>query len=179
MSRRKTLQEMFKRYRRPGDIVFAAVFFALSAFLLSQTGTQSPWKGTNNVFSQPAFWPTVSLSLMTVFAGLHLLSSGLSPRIEGRWTEVWQWVKGFEFAGWFLAYVWIVPILGYLPTTIVAAAFLGVRMGYRRPVHLGALVATGIAIVVIFRGLLQVRIPAGQAYDYLPDPVRILFLTYL
>lgn len=179
MSRLKTLQDLFKRYRRPGDIVFAGSFLVFSVFLVSQLGTQSPWNGTRQIFSQPAFWPTVSLVLMTVFAALHFLSSAMSPRIEGRWTEVWQWIRAIEFAGWFLVYVYTVPLLGYLPTSIVAALMLGLRMGYRRPLHLVVLMLTASAIVVVFRGLLQVRVPAGQVYDALPDAIRLFFLTYL
>lgn len=179
MVRLQTLQEMFKRYRRPGDIVFALVFFAISAFLVSQIGSQSPWNGTRNMFSQPAFWPTVSLVAMVVFAGLHLMSSAVSPRLPGRWEEVSAWLRALEYAVWFLIYVWLVPVLGYLPTTIIAALLLGLRAGYRKPAHLIGLVLTGIAIVVVFRGLLQVRIPAGAAYQYLPDSIRVFFLTYL
>lgn len=179
MSRLKTLQELFRRYRRPGDIVFAWVFFVLALILVSQIGAQSPWKGTRNLFSQPAFWPTVSLGLMAVFAGLHLVSSALSPRIPGRWAEVWQWVRALEFAGWFLVYVWLVPWLGYLPVTVLAALLLGLRMGYRGARPLLALMAMGAAIVVIFRGFLQVRIPAGAVYDHLPEGIRLIFLTYL
>lgn len=179
MSRLKTLQELFKRYRRPGDMVFAWVFFAFSVFLLSQIGSQSPWRGSRQIFSQPAFWPTVSLALMVLFSGLHLLSSILSPRIPGRWTEVWQWVRALEYAGWFLVYVIVVPLLGYLPTTIIAAVLLALRAGYRRPGQLLALAVLGVVVVIAFRGFLQVRIPAGAAYDYLPESIRIFWLTYL
>lgn len=179
MSRLKTLQEMFKRYRRPGDIVFATLFFLMSVFLLSQIGAQAPWRGTRNMFAQPAFWPTVSLALMTAFSGLHFLSTAWSPRIPGRWQEVWQWVRSMEYAGWFLLYVAVVPMLGYLPTTVLSAVLLALRAGYRRPGHLLALALLGACVVVAFRGLLQVHIPAGAVYDYLPDSIRIFWLTYL
>ena len=179
MSRLKSLQELFQRYRRPGDIVFAWALFALALFLASQIGSQSPWRGTRNIFSQPAFWPTVSLVMMVVFAGLHLLSSALSPRIPGRWTEVAHWVRAVEFVFWFLAYVWAVPVLGYLPTTIIVALLLGWRLGYRRPAPLAGLTVLAVAIVVLFRGLLQVRIPSGAIYTHLPDAVRVFFMTYL
>lgn len=179
MTRLKSLQELFKRYRRPGDMVFAVAFFVFAVFLLSQIGTQAPWRGTQQIFSQPAFWPTVSLALMSVFAGLHLLSSLISPRIPGRWAEVWQWVRALEYAGWFLVYVWVVPILGYLPTTILAAVLLALRVGYRKPSQLLSLALLGVVIVIAFRGLLQVRIPAGAVYDYLPESIRIFWLTYL
>ena len=179
MSRLKTLQELFKRYRRPGDAVFATVFLLMSLFLLSQLGSQAPWNGTRQIFSQPAFWPSVSLVLMTFFAGLHFLSSIWSPRIPGRWPEVWQWVRSLEYAAWFLIYVAMVPRLGYLPTTVLAAVLLALRAGYRTPRVFAGMAVLGIVIVVLFRGFLQVRIPAGAAYDYLPSGIQIFFLTYL
>lgn len=179
MARLKGLQELFKRYRRPGDIVFAWVFLIFSVFLLSQLGTQAPWKSGGKIFSQPAFWPTVSVLCMALFAALHLLSSALSPRLSGRWHEVWQWVRALEFAGWFLVYVALVPLAGYLPTTVVLALLLGVRMGYRSKAMLMGLVGLSIAIVVIFKSLLQVKIPGGAIYEILPTTLRSFMLTYL
>ncbi|MDG1472464.1 MAG: tripartite tricarboxylate transporter TctB family protein [Ascidiaceihabitans sp.] len=178
MTRFKGLQELFKRYRRPGDIVFAWMFFALAVFLFTQLGTQSPWKWGGKVFSQPAFWPTSSVILMVFFGGLHLLSSALSPRLVGRWEEVWQWVKSLEYAGWFMAYVFVVPQLGYLLSTIVFGLLLAARAGYRSVRMYLSIVALSITIVVVFKGFLQVRIPGGAIYEYLPTTLRSFMLTY-
>jgi small-conductance mechanosensitive channel len=179
MTRIKGLQELFKRYRRPGDIVFAWAFLILSVFLVSQLGTQAPWNPKAKIFSQPAFWPTVAVFSMTLFAAFHLLSSFLSTRLEGRWIEVWAWVRSLEYAGWFMAYVYIVPILGYLPTSVVAAVLLGLRAGYRSKRVLGSLALLAVVIVVVFKGFLQVKIPGGAVYEYLPSAIRSFFLTYL
>lgn len=179
MTRLKGLQELFKRYRRPGDIVFAWFFLILSVFLVSQLSSQAPWNPNAKPFSQPAFWPTVAVIAMMGFAGLHLLSSFLSPRLDGRWTEVWAWARSLEYAGWFMVYVFIVPLAGYLPTTIVFAVLLGLRMGYRSGRTLGGLVVLAISIVVIFKGFLQVKIPGGAVYEYLPTALRSFALTYL
>ena len=86
MSRVKTLQSLFKRYRRPGDIVFAWLILIFSILMLSQIGDQTAYKNGGKLFAQPRFWPAVSLSLMTVFATLHLMGSALSDRFdsEGR-----------------------------------------------------------------------------------------------
>ncbi|MFT6023154.1 MAG: hypothetical protein ACI9PY_001267 [Ascidiaceihabitans sp.] len=179
MTRFKGLQELFKRYRRPGDIVFAWLFFAFAVFLLTQLGTQSPWKWGGKVFSQPAFWPTVSVFLMVIFAGLHLLSSALSPRLVGRWNEVWQWIRSLEYAGWFMAYVFVVPQLGYLFATILFGLLLAVRTGYRSIKTYLSVVVLGVVIVVVFKGFLQVKIPGGAIYEYLPTALRSFMLTYL
>jgi len=116
---------------------------------------------------------------MTGFAALHLIGSALSERIAGRWREVLTWIRSLEFAGWFLAYAAIVPILGYLPATLAFALLLVARAGYRGArTYLWAGLAA-LAIVLLFRAFLQVRLPAGAIYDHLPDGIRQVFLTYL
>ena len=178
MTRLKGLQELFKRYRRPGDIVFAWMFLALSLFLLSQLGTQAPWKTGGKTFTQPAFWPSISVMLMAFFAVLHLLSSALSPRIMGRWSEVLQWVRALEYAGWFMAYVLVVLQLGYLGTTILFAVLLSLRAGYRNWRVLCSMAGMAIVIVVLFKSFLQVKIPGGALYELLPSGLRAFMLTY-
>lgn len=179
MSRLKTAQELFKRERKPGDLVFAVVFFMFSLFLLWHLPSQSPWIDGVNLVAQPALWPTVSVVGMVVFGLFHLLGSLSSPRIGGRWTEVLLWLRATEFGGWFLAYVLVLPILGYLPSSIVFALALIFRLGYRglKP-HLAA-AAVAIVTVGIFRGVLRVNVPSGWIYQFLPETLRAFAQTYL
>lgn len=179
MSRAKTLQTLFKRYRRPGDIVFAWVLLIFSLLMLSQLWGQTTWRNGNPLFAQPRFWPGVSLAGMAVFSAFHLLGSALSERIEGRWSEVGLWLSSLEYAGWFIAYALVVPYTGYLPTTVVFAVALALRAGYRSGPALLSAASAAIAIVVLFKSLLQVRLPAGEIYQYLPDGIRQFFLIYL
>lgn len=178
MSRIKTLQSLFKRYRRPGDIVFAWFFFAISVFLLSQIADQTAYRDGSNVITQPRFWPAVSLIGMCVFAALHLIGSILSERIEGRWSEVLLWVRVLEFGAWFIAYAYVVPIIGYLPATIFVALLLVARVGYRNRQMFISAAALAVAIVLLFKTFLQVKMPAGQVYEVLPDGLRQIMLTY-
>lgn len=178
MSRVKTLQALFKRYRRPGDIVFAWLLLIVSVFLFSQLWGQTTWRGGNPLFAQPRFWPGVSLAGMAIFSAFHLLSSALSDRIDGRWGEVWLWLCSLEYAAWFIAYALIVPITGYLPTTVVFAVCLAFRVGYRSRRVLLMAAGAAVTIVVLFKSLLQVRMPSGQIYQHLPDGIRQVFLTY-
>lgn len=178
MSRVKTLQTLFKRYRRPGDIVFAWFALIFSVFLLSQLADQTAWRNGGKLFAQPRFWPAVSLSAMAIFAAFHLLGSALSERIHGRWQEVWMWVASLEFAGWFIAYALVVPYGGYLPSTVLFATALAFRAGYRKA---STLIAAGIAAVVIvllFKTMLKVNLPSGLIYESLPDGLRQIMLTY-
>ena len=78
-----------------------------------------------------------------------------------------------------MGYVWIVPVVGYLPTTVLFTNLLTIRMGYReKKVYIAATIMA-IFIVVLFKGFLSVKIPGGQWYEYLPDGVRNFMLLYL
>ena len=178
MSRVKTLQVLFKRYRRPGDIVFAWIILVVSLFLLSQIFDQTAYKSNGKLFAQPRFWPAVSLSLMSLFSVFHLISSVFSERIQGRWSEVLLWVASLEYAVWFIGYAILVPVTGYLPTTVFFTLALTLRAGYRSRRALLSAVASAVAIVLLFKTFLQVRLPAGQIYEFLPDGIRQIMLTY-
>ncbi len=178
MSRAKTLQSLFKRYRRPGDIVFA--WFALigSVFLLSQLADQTAWRNGGKLFAQPRFWPAVSLGAMCFFAMFHLLGSALSERLHGRWQEVSLWFASLEYAGWFIAYAAAVPYGGYLPTSVVFAVALAFRVGYRKISTLIAAAVAAVVIVLLFKTMLKVNLPSGLIYESLPDGLRQIMLTY-
>lgn len=178
MSRTKTLQVLFKRYRRPGDIVFAWVLLAVCLFLLSQIFTQTVFKPGGKLFAQPRFWPAVSLICMAGFAACHLLGSMLSERIEGRWKEVWLWLASLEYAGWFIAYAAVMPWAGYLPATLIFSVLLALRAGYRSAHAIAAAAASAVVIVLLFKSFLQVKLPAGRIYEALPDGLRQIMLTY-
>lgn len=177
MIKARTLQDLFKRYRRPGDLVFAAAFFAFSLFLLATVDGQVTW-GRGKVLAQPAVVPWIAVIAMVLFSGLHLISSLMSPKIEGRWAEVGFWLRGLEFVAWFMAYVWLVPRLGYLPATVIFATVLTWRLGYRHPRMLLAAAAFGMAVVLLFKTFLQVKVPGGALYDLLPGALRTFMLTY-
>ena len=179
MAQSENPKSLLSRERQAGDLVFAIAFLLFSAFLLSQLGEQTRWVKGTKLVAQPAFWPAVGLIGMTLFAGFHFLGSLLSKRTPGRGRELVVWARSLEYAAWFLVYVWLVPQTGYLPTTIVFVAVLMIRLGYRSKKMILGAVAVGIAIVVIFKGLLEVKIPGGQVYEYLPDAIRNFMLLYL
>ncbi|WP_172291919.1 tripartite tricarboxylate transporter TctB family protein [Pseudoruegeria sp. HB172150] len=181
MSRLKTFQDLFKRYRRPGDMVFALAFFLFALFLLVNLPMQTTWvEKRTQLFAQPAFWPAISLVAMTFFAGLHLLGAVVSERIPGRLAEVLYWLRSLEYAAWFMAYVLLVPVIGYLLATILFCGTLSFRLGYRSPQWLLASTVFAVAVVVLFKSFLQVKIPAGAIYDALPPGAfRSFMMTYL
>ena len=66
-----------------------------------------------------------------------------------------------------------------LPATMIFAPALTWRLGYRSPRLLWASLAFGVAVVLIFKGVLGVKIPGGAVYEYLPDSIRAFALRYL
>lgn len=169
----------FQRERLPGDLVFAVAFLLISIFLVSQLGEQASWVKRTKFFAQPAFWPTISLLGMLFFAVLNCLGSIVSPKSPGRGPEMMFWLGSIEYSAWFLLYVWIVPRVGYLGATLLFTMVLTYRVGYRTKEFFIGAAAMGVGIVVIFKAFLQVKIPAGQVYEYLPDGIRNFMLLYL
>lgn len=178
MIKARTLQDLFKRYRRPGDLFYSAICLAFSLFLAANLASETTWASNTKLFAQPAFWPYVAVWTMVACSALHLISSLVSEKLDGRWQEVWFWIRSMEYAGWFMVYVIIVPLLGYLPTTILFALALTYRLGYRGARYFGAAVLFAVTVVVVFKAFLQVKVPGGAIYEYLPGALRSFFLTY-
>ena len=164
--------ELFRIERKPGDVVFAAMFLALALLLAAALPSQAPFVQNTMLVAQPAFWPLVGVSMLVVFGAIHFISSVWSPRIPGRWAEVLFWVRSIEFVGWFLGYVIAVPKFGYLPSTILFVFLLSLRLGYRSAGVLWSGAAFSLAVVLVFKMGLGVGLPAGAIYEYLPDGIR-------
>lgn len=163
------------------EIVFGVLSFAAALLLLTRIGAETTWLDGRPFVRQPAFWPAVAIAGMTIFGAFELWSTGRALRrapAGAIGAEVIMWGAALEYLAWFLVYVWVVPVLGYLPTTIVFCAALAYRLGYRSRRELVAAVLTGIATVVIFKSLLSVKIPGGMLYEYLPDAVRNVMILY-
>ncbi|WP_425101970.1 tripartite tricarboxylate transporter TctB family protein [Tropicibacter sp. S64] len=170
---------MFQRERRPGDMVFAVGFFLLAVAAAAVLPTQARFVSGKMLVSQPGFWPAVGVAMMVVFGAAHLLSTVNAPRLPGRLREVMAWTRSLEYVAWFVVYVLSVPIIGYLPATLMLSLLLGYRLGYRSWRGLCAAAVFALAVVLIFRTGLGVRIPAGEVYDHLPASIRSFAMTHL
>ena len=83
-----------------------------------------------------------------------------------------MWLASLEYVAWFMVYVWLVPITGYLLTTIAFCVLLARRCGYRSRRALLTAAATAVCIVVLFKTMLAVKIPAAVIYEWLPAGLR-------
>lgn len=167
-----------RRFKGPlrGQLMFALVFVAAALLLASQLGNETKWVDKAKVFAQPRFWPAVSVGGMVVFGGLHLwkLPRRRFTRPDLVEWRIWFWA--IEWVLWFLAYVLVVPWIGYLPATVIFVVLMTWRIGYRDRVMIWAAVVFAVAVVVLFKSFLQVKIPGGAVYEYLPGALRSFFI---
>ncbi len=162
-----------------GQVLFAGCFLVFVLFLVATFPSQTTWVKKTRLFAQPGFWPAVSVGGMALFGGLHLWR--LRPLRHGAedWAEFLVWARALEFAVWFLIYVWLVPLIGYVVASVLFVPALALRMGYRGGFWIGLSVLFGVAVVVLFKSWLQVKIPGGALYEYLPDALRGFFILNL
>ena len=77
-----------------------------------------------------------------------------------------------------MGYVALVPLIGYLPVTLVFVPLLARRMGYRSRLMMGISIGFALMVVLLFKGVLAVRIPGALLYEYLPGGLRNFFILY-
>ncbi|EBA06869.1 tripartite tricarboxylate transporter TctB family protein [Sagittula stellata] len=163
---------MFRRERQPGDLVFAVAFFVIALAAAAVLPQEASFTAGKQLVAQPGFWPAVGVAMMVLFGLAHLVSTVNAPRLPGRLKEVMAWGRSLEFVAWFVAYVTVMPVVGYLPATLILSVTLGIRLGYRSPRAIFASAGFAVAVVLVFRAGLGVRIPAGDLYDLLPPAIR-------
>ncbi|MFP5510190.1 MAG: tripartite tricarboxylate transporter TctB family protein [Alphaproteobacteria bacterium] len=168
-----------------GQILFALAFAGFAIFILSNLGNQTEWVERSTLFAQPGFWPGIAGTGMVLFGLLHLRGLRRGKGMRRPWisradrAEARIWLRPLEYTAWFMVYVLAVPRIGHLPATMIFAPALTWRLGYRNPRLLWAAVVFAVVVVVIFKGLLGVKIPGGAIYEYLPDGLRAFALRYL
>ena len=93
--------------------------------------------------------------------------------------EVEQWGRALEFVIYFIVYTLIVPILGYLFSTLLFGLFLTWRLGYRTKRWMGISLLASFSIVLVFRTFLQIKTPVSiWLYDQMPIAMKSFMLSY-
>ncbi len=183
MSQEQPKLDIPTQTRKVGDTVFATGCLLFSLFLLWNMTDQTVWAGGNKWSAQPAFWPRLAVIGMSLFSALYLLQSltdaRRAERLTGLGEEILLWVFSLEYAVWFMAYVFVTPIIGYLAGSVLFAVALALRVGYRSRLALVSAVGVGLCTVFLFKSFLQVKIPGGSVYQYLPDALRNFSILYL
>lgn len=178
MEHENATPHVFPNARRPGELLFALLFLAFAIVLLSLITQQTTWLQGRGLAAQPRTWPLIGLGGMALFGALHLWSTSRSARTPGRWREALLWVSSLEFVAYYLAYVFAVPRIGYLGATVAFCVFLTWRAGYRAGRSYLAAVLFALAVVLLFKTMLNVKIPGGAIYEHLPAGLRYIMLRY-
>ncbi|MEM7439648.1 MAG: tripartite tricarboxylate transporter TctB family protein [Pseudomonadota bacterium] len=160
---------------KPGAMLFMIAFCLISVVLVLYLGDQTKFSAKGKFFAQPRVWPAVGVIGMAAFSAAYVLQR-IRVQRTGEISEAFLWLRGLEYVAWFMIYVWAVPRVGYLPTTVIFAIILAFRVGYRETRTLIAAGATGFAIVLVFKTFLGVKIPGGAIYEYLPTTIRNFFI---
>jgi hypothetical protein len=168
------------RTRTAGQVVFVIGAVVAVALLILALPTQTVWTDRARTFAaQPRFWPAVALATMLIGFGVHLIRMKRRRTDRLDWIEARRWLEPIEYLVWFMAYVFAVPVLGFLPMSLAFAIALTYRLGYRSRLSLGLAALFALSMVVLFKGLLGVNIPGAAIYDYLPGALRSFALIYL
>ena len=162
--------------QRRGQLIFAMAFLAFALLMLALIGDQTRWVDKTKLVAQPRFWPAVALGTMVLLGGVHLYKLPWRRATRDDWIELRKWSSVLEFAGWFMVYVLLVPILGYLPVTLFFVPLLAWRMGYRSRLMMIVSLVFAVCVVVVFKMFLSVKIPGGAIYEYLPGAMRSFFI---
>jgi hypothetical protein len=83
---------------KSGDLLFALIFFMISAFLMSQLPDQVKWFKNTKLTSQPALWCSIGLIGMTAFGLIHLLLKIRLNDLSRELKEGLIWIRSIEFA---------------------------------------------------------------------------------
>jgi hypothetical protein len=158
-----------------GQRIFAICVLLIAITLLFFADTELKWKKGASFHLQSGFWSVLALSGMVFFAVLQLLQRPWKLA-RPAYFDWWQWARlwfgPIEYLVYFLIYVYLVPWLGYLPSTLLVFPLLVLRAGYSSRKYLVLSWIVGIVIVVLFKTLLQVKIPGGELYALFPDALR-------
>jgi len=172
--------DLSPKTRTAGQTLFVIGALALSLLLLSQITTQTVWIEKSKSFAaQPRFWPAVALVMMVGSFALHLILMRRRRPDRLDWVEARRWLEPLEYVLWFMAYVFLVPVIGFLPMSLLFACALTYRLGYRGAAYQVFAALFAIGTVILFKGLLGVKIPGAAIYEVLPGALRSFFILYL
>ncbi len=179
---RRDPSELFEARHHPAEIVFGVASFLFALWLATRLGSQTKFVTGQPLTKQPGLWPGIAITGMVIFGALEVLfywrrNTGIDR--TALWPEMWLWARALEFFAWFMAYVLAVPAVGYLPATLILSATLAWRLGYRSGQMILAAMGAGAGTVIIFKSILQVKIPGGAVYEHLPNALRNFMILYL
>lgn len=191
--KRFKVENLFAFKRGRGDLVFSVIMLVLVLFLLWHFTGESGWdqrklpqKRVGKILKQPWVGPFLCMAILVPAVLVNLWQSyqkrrrDIRQRIPNRIKyELGMWFRSFEFIGYFLTYTFVIAYLGYLLSTLIFAVFLTYRLGYRSPRWIGISLASALAIVILFRSIMQIKTPVNiWLYNQLPAGIENFMKVY-
>ena len=192
-TRRFNVADLFEFKRKHGDFPFSLFMLALVLFLLWQFGAESGWnerdlpqKRVGKILKQPWIGPFICMSLLVPAALFNIWSSWRTARRNIRLLrpdrtgfELRQWLRSFEYIAYFIAYTALMPIFGYLLSTVTFAVYLTWRLGYRSWRWIGIGFVSALTVVIMFRTILQIKTPVNiWLYNQFPQAMETFMKIY-
>lgn len=180
----KARDHVGEQFRMPG-LVFLGLITILAFLLLSLVPYETRWFRRVPLYLQPGFQAYVVLSALAFFSAIAFVMELRRFRLHKNHQmaflglELLDWLRSCEYALWFVSYAVAIPVLGYLPSTLAFMLLLGARVGIRSRQKLAILTLIGVVTVLFFRGLLSVKMPVGQFYEFLPESIRDIAIMAL
>lgn len=151
-----------------GELVFSLLIFVASLFLYSVTGSFGERTTLQGAQMGPAFWPRFVLGSIILLSGI--VSVGTIRRIvkEKGWGEALMTmdrgkVRFFAAAGLCVAYLALLPVLGFIAVTPVFMIAFMLLLGEKsKGWILGVSIAMTAVIVVLFTKAMYVPLPRGE-----------------
>ena len=152
----------------------------MARYWMDQFGVTEPEGRTarlGRILKQGWVAPLICLSVLVPAALWNLHSAWRAQAWRRRFKqptavtyEVTQWLRALEYVAWFVAYTLLVPVLGYLVSTLLLGTLLPWRLGYRGVRWMSICLTASFAIVLVFRTGLQIKTPVNiWLYDLLPQ----------
>ena len=175
--------ELFDSSQKNGEIVFSAFLLIIALLLLALIGQQTSYIKGMAFVSQPRFWPGLCLFGFALFSAVHFFNVfktfDSATQKQATLDEVRNWVSPLEYAIYFMAYVYATQWLGYLFSTLIFSTFLVKRCGYYGQRWTVSAAAFALIVVLFFKTFLQIKIPGGVIYEWLPNSLRNFMILYL
>ncbi len=169
----------------PGLGVFYTAMFILGIILLILLPIQTESGPVEQGWwTQPILMPAISIWLFAITATIlffqHIIkvrrSEMARPSGERIRVEIFQWFKPVEYFVYYVAYIWLLGMVGYFLSSLIFIIGVGLRVGLRSPRWLLNGLLFAVLLIAVFRWGLQVWVPAAELYELFEKDTRIFLM---
>lgn len=148
------------------DIIFSGFLLLFCVYLFFLVGAQSPAPTPTEMGA--AFWPRIILAFLIILLLVNIVNAVKAMKAgNGKITDgfnLGEFLKSKLFVGMIMVAVMaiLMPIVGFIPVSILFLCAYGVLLGERRPVRLiiFSVIITAV-LYMLFQGALDIMLARG------------------